>query len=504
LKFMKFFPALLVTSLILIFSGSAFAVNPECNPTQIIRALFSHAHDSAVELELNTPAIDDLKNGVSGTAVHAMLTTEDGTLAPFLEETPAPEWFEEWIKSAHPHARSHSDILWDEIPITIKKRLIEDLAAIRKQDYFQDRLIHGLYTKKKIKVRFAKPVEFLGATYAAGNYTLDVSKMLMSKVEFISKPAMKDFDGVEIHFRGNQSAGAMSNDAWTLLDGAGIKRPHQHVHIVAALDLESLEADPIEIAAISEFYRRSNLATEMYSIMREGGARIRKNEAEGIMYFNSLTPENLELVVQYFESLADGHDASIGSSLKQAYVGLRGSDSYDQEGLWGLEVRAIGANDDPKKVKTLLDALQHQMDQPSYGVSKERLTNWLKNQPEGTHLSSSMKTAYYNQDWNTLKAELPGHLKIQFDGFWGKIHQRSMGFQVEENRALKMFVYDWSKDPLFHGNPEALAKIEKAQLEALKDFKKSKSKSPYHLDTIKNFLQNSGIYDAVNASIGIH
>ncbi|HEY8278222.1 MAG TPA: Fic family protein, partial [Bdellovibrionota bacterium] len=159
--------------------------------------------DTAVELEL-----------AANPNVMKLITTTDGKVSGLLQGQPAPQWFVDFVKEKVPLVRDPAQLSWDKLHNSVQRRLIKTVSAERKQKFFENREIKGLVHKKEVKLKFSKPTTFLGKRYEAGEHTVDVSRVFKGKVEH-SGPDMSG-NGVELHFRGNQEAGRMSNDAWKL------------------------------------------------------------------------------------------------------------------------------------------------------------------------------------------------------------------------------------------------------------------------------------------------
>jgi hypothetical protein len=342
----------------------------------------------------------------------------------------------------------------------LKRDVIREGA--KDQSYFDDRDVHGLVGRKKIKMRFDEEPEtvFLGKSYKPGEYEVDVSSVLGEKVEFISPKRMPDANGMEIHFRGSMRAGDLSVEARIFQKGIGAEVTDQHVHIVAPLPTEKLVADPaLRSAVMGDFVKRVQLLAEAFSIRR--GVPIRQSDEGEATFFSSFNDQEISEITQYFFNVGHGYNKAISDSLKLGWVGFRGSDKYDQPGLWGLEVRGISAEDDPEENRVILNNLQWHMTKQDYGIGEKRISNWLKRvqgNPSGSP-AQRMGESWYNQNVHALLSLAPDDLnEVLTDEGREKLKSIS-----EENREVKMLLFDWSNDPLFYDKPKALEKIRFAQ-----------------------------------------
>jgi hypothetical protein len=470
---------------------SAFAGSANC----VLESLNSLSHpavDTAVELEL----------GTTSKVLH-LLTTPNRKVGGFFQNGDVvPKWLPEWAKEKHPEVADFRQLDWDSLEDHVKLDLIVDVSRSRGQSFHHDRRIHGLVPKKKVTLRFKKATVFLGKTYSKGEHVIDLSGALTDQVEYRSAREVSNVAGVELHFRSGQSSGQVSNDAWTLLEGFGIPRNYQHVHIVAPIPFDELKGAPrLESARLGDFFRRANLAAEMIDIVEEGGKISTHGEADGQIFFAPAGTTTIWGVTTYFEHLARGVDRRPGDSYKMAWVGMRGSDKYDRPGLWGIEVRSVGSKSDTALYRKFLDSLQFAMNMQEYGVKKDRMSKWLE---LGVRRNESAPAAvegiWYNKPWEALfkQAPLPVRLKL----LWSQKQKKST-FQAfgNEHDEVKMLFFDWSHDPLFFDNPKALKEIVSAQKAAVSEILAGKTKIN---EVMKTFLRDSGLYKEVLRSVGLN
>ncbi|MEK6704467.1 MAG: hypothetical protein AABZ06_01635 [Bdellovibrionota bacterium] len=459
----------------------------------ILRALDSIINpkvESSVELELDTTS-----------NVLKLLTTNNGKVGGLIRYTKElPPWFIKWAKENYPSVGEPSKLAWDTLSDKIKIKLLKSLSAKRKQDFFLDREILGLVVRPKVKLKFNKPTVFLGRTYKPGEHLVDISAVMERTVEYRGATEVESVSGIELHFRDSQTSGRISNDAWTLLEGLGIPRNHQHVHIVAPIPKEALKQDPtVQPALMADFFRRSNLAAEMVDIVQDDG-RIMTTEIGEVTYFDSMTPVRIDEAVRYFYYVATGRNSKIGDSLKLGWVGLRGSDTYDYSDLWGIEVRSIGSTSDPKTYRNLLDALQFRMNTQSYGVSREQMLQWLERQEiqeiqEIKEFPYLLAKAWYNQEWSNLFQSAPEKIKAKLS----ESAKKRIIKWSEDHQELKMLVFDWLNDPIIFNNPELKAKIISEQSKAIDLLLKGNDIN----DLVSDFLVESGLYGQVLKSVGV-
>lgn len=425
-----------------------------------------------------------------------LLTTDDGTVGSLFQGLSGFSWLTDEIRK----------ISWDHLSYAEQLRLIRVSARARAQDFFSDRSIHGLRPRPVVKLKFEKETMFLGKRYEPGTHDVDVSSVLGTRVEYRGvgdlAPIPKNerlavVSGIELHFRWRAPSGSVSNDAWVLLEGAQIPRIYQHVHIVAPIPAEALAAAPeIHSAMMGDFFRRTNLFAEMFGVVDKGDA-IYDSEHDGAIYFSSLKAEALADVTRYFLDVAEGKSPKIGDTFKDAWVGMRGSDKYDQPGLWGIEYREVSRSDSPGQVKIILDAVQWSMSQDSYGLGKERVQRWMASRPPWIKVPDMLRMSWYNQPWKTLFKSMPPLVK-QRVGIERQVRE-AFEQKFKQHTEAKMLFFDWSKDPLVFAHPELAEKIANAQVRAISQIEAGGKINA----TMKEFLEDTGLFRLVAQSIGV-
>ncbi len=458
-------------------------------------ALARPKQDSAVELELDmTEEVLDL------------FTTSNGKVSGLYGKIPLPTWFAQWVEDHRPRVRSPKNILWQSLDYDVRIRLLRDLGKARRQKFFDDRQIHGLVIKGNLTLKFSKKTKLLGKEYSAGTHTVKSEGFLQPIVEYMGPGSVKSASGVELHFRASQASGSLSNDAWVFLDALNIERPHQHIHIVAPLPMRELQKDPAHQAMLmAVFYANVNLAAEMISILEEGSI-IQTSQDEVATYFAPLSPHNLYYAARYFHSEAVGEPLNIGDDLKMAWVGMRGSDKYDEPGLWGLEVRSIGENSNSKTFKNFLNQIQYDMTTRFYNQFSAEMKAWYQGMAEkhgDLDEFSMLQLIWYNQPWKELLSKVPNDYLSFLPTRWKEKAQIISTLPSFEGDAYKMLIFDWSENPMVHSNPGLAKQIKQSQIKAIKALMASDNLAYDSHDIVKKFLLKSGLFEAVMRSIGL-
>jgi hypothetical protein len=455
--------------------------------------------DSSVELEMYMNP--ELMN---------IFTTHDGTLGPVLGRLAPPDWLAKKLQGAKPR-----EFPWSKLNFLEKKKLILYAAGKRKQYFFDNRTIQGLKVKDKLRIHFSQPVNFLGKSYPAGSHLIDTKSVLGSKVEFGNIKAVENLGAVELHFRSNVSAGALSKDAWLFQGGIQTAPMHQHVHIVADMPVEKLKADPyLASLEMADFHRRVNLLASVQRVL--GEASIPTIKEKDITYFDSMSRETLDGITKYFHGIGakKGAPPEIGDDYKMGLAGMRGSDKYDQPGLWGIEYRDIHPGlHSPDLVTNTLEAIQRSMTKQEYGVDRERLRAWGKKFQKGKKpdAGAALSSAWYNMPDEKIFDELPADLA----GLLTPQVKEAVTAGLKHHQEAKMLFFDWSLDPLFFDRPDLLARIEKAQKSAVKKIAselrqfKDHYATPSDMNslintTVQDFLKNSGIAKEVSESLHLN
>ena len=485
-------------ALLLFFSITTVHAAPWRCTLGALREALTTGLDSAVELELDaTPE------------VLLLLTTSNGKVSGLLKSSEnLPQWFLQSAASKFPHVLDPKQIEWDALDFEMQIRLIRELSPRRSQNFFNDRRVHGLVTRKILTLEFEQETLFLGKRYPPGKHSIDTSSVLSEKVEYGGPDDVRSFSGVELHFRSPQVAGLTSNDAWTLLDGLRIPRNHQHVHVLAPLKSSDFGPNPeIHAAMMADFFRRSNLAAEMLTVLHEGGSITR--EAHGaVTYFDSVPVENLRGDTNYFLKFSKGQEPKIGARYKMGWVGMRGTDTYDKPGLWGLEVRSISSGTDPEVARGFLNGVQQSMNTSAYGVSREQMGRWLEGVSEH-QIDDRIARAWYGQSVNPYAKSADVFFERASIAVQAKLGQGAPFLAAKDKildamtgrKEVKMLLFDWSTDPLVFENPALAEKIASEQLRAIDRI--LNTPEPNVNDIVSDFLVDSGLYAEVMKSLGV-
>ena len=223
-------------------------------------------------------------------------------------------------------------------------------------------------------------------------------------------------------------------------------------------------------------------------------------------------------VTQYFHDIGSRRvNSPIGDNYKIGWVGFRGSDKYDEPGLYGLEYRSISAYVNETNYQENLDRIQQSMMKDDYGIPKERIRRWLAQKKNKDAVSSAVASVWYNQDWADVLAGAAPEVKKALDPDSSKLIEK-MSFGIygalrrgwiksplakrltnENNRTeLKMLVHDWSNDPLVFEDETFQKRIIAHQVRALARFQEGETINVL----VSDFLVDSGLYAAVSNSIG--
>jgi len=473
------------------------------------------SYDSSVELELSLTG-----------KVFSLLTTANGKISGLLGDIPIPESIAEWAEKRYPDI-TPEELGWDLLELEQKKMLLQYQAHVRNPSFYENegRIIVGMKVKDKLKLSFEKNTEFLGKMYSRGEYEVDLSKVF-SKVEYQSEGDIQKLQGIELHFRANQAAGNVSNDAWIFLDAVGIERIHQHIHIVEKIPFKELKESPrIYPVLMADFFRRVNLSAEFISIVNNhrplqviNSIIEQKNGHKKIItHFGALTNVMLYEALNFLQALAKGDRPQSFDEFKMAWVGLRFF-IYDLADSYGLEWRDIGGKDSSKLINTVLNAIQGKMHNKSWGITKESAQRWITHigEPDSDLLSVEMAKLHYQWPIDKYLARIPKEFNLD-QNFIDKLKIHIISDDMEKrNLNIKMVLHDWSNDTLYFANPDAQKSIRNAQLKAIQSLNRFNSDyvnyghdnhqsqfDSWLLTITKDFLLESGIYHDVLESVGL-
>lgn len=488
-------PARIVSSL---FTGAHPLLLPPAPSIEPVttRRLVAPDLDTSVELEMKT-----------ANAVRALLIPEapSQTVAAYLESVgkrSLPSFFQEWLLVHNARRaerglapRDEIEIKWDETDDGIRENLLAFGSARFDEKFFHDRKIPGVRVSPAVFVDFAKPTVLFGRMVPAGKSVLSLSDVVSPKVEYEGPGAMQTVSGVEIHVRRRESSGTVSRHAFRLLEGLGLPRVGQHVHIPAKLPFAPGLGGRLGALRLAEFHGRVNVIAEIIQIVRHENQIWRKKTGDDI-HFGPLTGENLENLTKALLARSLGIPLHLGSEYKIAYVGFRGEDFYDQGGLIGMEYRAIVAKDDPEVIAAVLDAIQWSLHKADYGITPERFERWLRVQSVAEiPPAKTIARTYHNHAWSEVFANAPGEMHQRL-GLWEKSLLRISSYRHSE---LKMLIHDWGNDPLFFDDFDKRERILTEQRYALERILRFEGTTR----VVRDFLIDSGLYEDIPASIGV-
>ncbi|MGE4107527.1 MAG: hypothetical protein AB7F66_09970 [Bacteriovoracia bacterium] len=439
--------------------------------------------------------------------IMALLTSDDGTVAPLLEDLALPAW----LAKKHP-GKSAAEIPWDSLDFPEK---LEIMIYVGKEKPERFRKVHGMRIREVVELTFTQPTSFLGKTYPPGTYDFGTSSFL-GQVDYRSPDDAIRFTGVEIHFRETATPGQASQDANTFLKALELEPRPQHVHMVAP---RALSSDParktIQVAQVTDFYRRANLATDMLSIVEN------RKSLDGVWgdpnFYQSLERADLSTLVRDFFEKAGQPNGAITE--KRAQVGIRwGNRFYDEPGLWGIEYRAVPTNADPKRMAEILDGIHGSMKDPAFGLPEPTIETWLRNQPgwdanpllAPQMVEFAVSESHFNHRGIALvdlaKSSPPKirDLAQTVTHEWARKLAAGGTDMAKTHPEVRMLLFDWSKDPLVASVPGLAQKIEERQLYALRKLSRNTTQNGADVvNTVRQFLVDSELYERTLKSVGI-
>jgi hypothetical protein len=262
-----------------------------------------------------------------------------------------------------------------------------------------------------------------------------------------------------------------------------------HVHIVAPVPVEILKKAPeLESFRLADYFRRANLLSEMISVFE--GYPIKMNQSGTAIFFGYLQPGDLKIVQRFFREAAQGRTpAPLSDQIKIGWIGFRGSDKYDQPGLYGFEYRAVGEDTRPQFVKAVLNGLQYGMVKNELGISRADMQRW-----QDEHQGLGIEALWYHQNGTLVRqgGHLPPEVQAQFS-------KAKVSAGLKGDDAVRMLAYNWSEDPIVWGNTALADRIREAQGEAIQAIASGLAPN----DAIRVFLAESGLLEATAGSLGM-
>ncbi len=374
--------------------------------------------------------------------------------------------------------------VWDSLNAAQRLERLREAARSKTTSFAEDRKVPGFRVKERVTLKFSKETIFLGKSYPPGEHEIELGKYLQ-KIEFVNPQQNPEW--LELHLRGPFASDQMALDAWKLLELVGAPRKHLHVHVVARLPYEKLRQDPFfEAFRIAEYFRRVNIVAEMQSIV-ESGAVVRTRATTEGTYAGPLSTKNLAGVFAYLRDVGRGVLREIGDDFKIGWVGFRGSDKYDQPGLFGFEIRSI-LGDTPEASLVRLKSIQQAMNAGDFKIPEARLRALYSGDESA---EAALLGLHYNREWSSLWADLPADLAAV-----ARPDRRFYFEQVlsQDDLETKMLFHDWSREPALAGQAELLQKIRRQQIQTIQNLSRPNSDIP---SSMKEFLVQSGLYEAL-------
>lgn len=431
--------------------------------------------ESAVELELrisakNTPELPtyDAKNILS------ILTTPNGLVSGLIESS-----LHESYQKAFPEISLNTK--WSEVDWKQQFDILKWLGKNRKWEPENDKPLHsGLLLNTSLP-------EFQ-------DYAKDPSVHM-------GDPNRKEFfDLLEIHLRTNKyTASQLPKKAFDLMQAQDISKRNGHEHVVGTPPKERFEKAE-DLLAFLINYRNVNLAAEMISVVNKGmSLKFRQFE------FGTLTGEKLKNLTAALIQWRNYETFKFRAFFfKFHYVAFRFPDFYDgAHPSFGWEFRTL--SDSVLAVfAPILDYAQ------AYLSLKEEpqgeIQDWIRTVQQSQNFLSKllgrqqeekiMEGLYYRQSGRNINFKLA---PPTIQDLAQKSDTRALIQESAEHLEVQMLFYDWTQDPLLFGkNEEFKNNFLEIQAEAFRKSLDAPENAPYH---VRNFLEQSGLYDLVIKSI---
>jgi hypothetical protein len=433
-------------------------------------AKFSPLNDSAVEQEtfLNEKTIK-------------LFTTTDGTLGPLLEDRPIPPNLKAWgYKQSRFTEFQMKAIKWNKLPYDLQIEVLRTNA--QGANFSTNRTIRGIIPRSMVTLTFEKETNFLGVRYPPGIHEVNLRGFLGNKVEYGSPESVGAVDWIEFHTRNHTAAGDLSNDSWTLFDGIQNPRAHQHTHIVGELPKKLVHSIDDETLLHTEYVRRTNALAEMSWIVHDRKPLNQKVIGRTIFYA-PLKRDGLDRVTNYFQATLSGADGPLPQQ-KIAWAGFRGSQTYDQKGLWGIEFRAISPTSDPKRVRGLLNAVQTGMHMPDHGLKLRDLKKWTSD------INADTPSAAMNKAW-WHPGQKESAIPLAITQKYSSTQLTTLERLGHNNLEVNYLYHDWANDPYFYDSPTKVNQIRQLQEQSIQKLLSTEDPT----NVVAEFLIHSGILE---------
>ncbi len=437
------------------------------------------------------------------------LTTEDGTLAPLVKN-----YGDAWFSRRFP-GKSPGEVRWSSLTPETQRQILND--ATQGQKFFKERKILGLTLNapKGTPLSEFQPYVELGDPSDAGAIV-----------------------SLELHLRSQRSASHVARATREASRALGREKQHLHVHIPMPLNRAKLEADPfVESVKMHDFYRRTELYSQMVSVM-ETQVNLSRNSDGAVVHFGPLTAETFRsnlyqtLYSAFYREVLDRKVFSKG------FVGIRGEGFYDQPSLWGIEVRAIHKSIPDSLMASMLDGFESTSRKSDLGLEEEHIRKWMEAAGIETDRQKIEQLGYSplrgiakEVQTRTLVKDPLDDISVEdvFPDIGSSITERgrkavrdylvkyrkadggnsapqselmqvlSLGSFRKKYPQMQLLLQPWETDPLFYNQPERILRIQEAKLSV---FRKLMRDDPPQ-EVIREFLIDSGIYDAMGKSLGI-
>jgi hypothetical protein len=236
----------------------------------------------------------------------------------------------------------------------------------------------------------------------------------------------------------------------------------------------------------------------MYCVVEES-VGLRVIEGGGVTYFDSASQQLMAGVGLFFSEVAQGRNPTIKDQFKMGMVGFRGTDTYDQPNLFGIEYRSVNPDSNLAKLGVVLDKVQSAMVTGEFGLPRSTIETWIKSMPKPDQLGGAVMGIWYQQPFETLFAN--AHPKVKAAIKSAELDATSLEKQFSKRgKEARMLFFNWSFDPVVAGRPELLNRIVDAQVAAISELTANQGSKTL---VVKTFLEDSGLYQRVLETFSI-
>ncbi len=347
---------------------------------------------------------------------------------------------------------------WDQIPFEMRHKFLVALTLERQPNFLFSRDL--------------KDFE-LDPTKTPQN----LSRAL--QVEYGSQEDIPSVGLLEFHLRGGLKPSVLAEKVFKYLGESGVSKDKAHVHVPGPMPTEYIQKEGLPaLAQMVEHFRRTHLTLSAISIM-EGNIAIRElssaNGIEmGLLLDSSLVRFANDLWLATTESQRIDPD-----NYKAPHVGYHFPGKYDDPSLMGYQFRTV-VKDRMHLIGPIMDQSQQALNTLNTGISLETFKQWLATQ------NPNISAGGIGQKLSPFTSEVPSFIAPD---------------RIKRNQGLRLLFYEWEKDILFFGAPEARKlEISKVRLAAIE---KLKSGSQSDQMILREFLRNSGVYQNLLGGYGV-